>query len=159
MQQVNTFAELVQGWVNRSFRKSPVFVRHRRQDGEFEASLRAPRGSKAGHLVVITYRGDLWVRLSPPNMCYSVDSRGELASIVRQILTERALFVASYRDDAWTGTTLVRRGAVPKLRRGEVAHVVSWTGRYDETIGLAAQDDTPAGAAALRPSKRLGRHK
>src|SRR6185436_5843846 len=119
------FAELVKGWIDRSFRTSPAFVRHRRQDGEFEASVRAPRGSKAGHLVVFTYRGDCWVRFSPPNMCYSVDSREELVSIVRQLLSERAMFVVSYRDGAWRGTTLLRRGTVHKVRRGELAHVVS----------------------------------
>jgi len=138
--QSNTFAEIVKGWIDQSFRTSPAFVRHRRQDGEFEASVRAPRGSKAGHLVVFTYRGDLWVRFSPPNMCYSVDSRGELVSIVRQLLSERALFIACYRDGAWSGTTLVRRGTVPKVKRGEVAHVVSWTGQYDETIGFPTSD-------------------
>jgi hypothetical protein len=153
--QSNTFAELVQDWVDRSFRKSPVFVRHRRQDGEFEASLRAPRGSKAGHLVIFTYRGDLWVRFSPPNMCYSVDNRAELVSIVRQLLSERALFMVSYRDAAWSGTTLIRRGIVPKPKRGEVAHVVSWTGRYDETISLPTTDGTRSMAKAFRPNKGL----
>jgi hypothetical protein len=153
--QSNTFAEIVQGWIGRSFRTSPAFVRHRRHDGEFEASVRAPRGSKAGHLVVFTYRGDLWVRFSPPNMCYSVDNRGELASIVRQLLSERALFMVSYRNGAWSGTTLILKGTVPKLRRGEVAHVVSWTGRYDETISLPTTDGTRSMVAGVRPKKGL----
>lgn len=153
--QRNTFAKLVQGWVSQSFQTRPTFVRRRRPDGEFEASAHAPRGSKARNLVISTWRGDLWVRFGPPNLFYSVDSRKELAFVVRQLLSERALFVVRYRDGEWTGTTLVTRGTSPKLVRGEVAHVVSWTGRFDRTIELGSEGGTRSKSAAMRPDKRL----
>ena len=149
----NTFAEIVQGWVGQIFRTSPIFVRRRRPDGEFEASVRAPRGSKARNLVICTWRGDLWVRFGPPNLLYSVDSRKELAFVVRQLLSERALFVVRYRDGEWTETTLVARGTSPKVVRGEVAHVVSWTGRFDRTIELGSEGSTRSRAAAMPPNK------
>ena len=97
IRQTNTFAELVRGWVTQSFRASPTFVRHRRSDGEFEASVRAPRGSKARALVVSTWRGDLWVRFGLPNAFYGVESRSELAFVVRALVSERALFVVTYQ--------------------------------------------------------------
>src|SRR4030095_3498766 len=125
--QTNTFAEVVQGWVAQSFRASPTFVRHRRSDGEFEASVRAPRGSKVRALVISTWRGDLWVRFAPPNAFYGVESRSELAFIVRQLLSECALFVVTYRGHVWSGTPVVTRRKSPEVKRGEKAHVLSWT--------------------------------
>src|SRR5688572_14035831 len=130
----NTFAELVKLWVDRGFRGAPKFTRKRRADGEFEAFLRAPRGSKAGGLSIVTWHGDLWVRLGPPHTFYSVDDQRELVFVVRRLLSERALFALTYEDDVWTGTTLVARGARPTIRRGEVAHVLSWSGRFDERL-------------------------
>ena len=133
--QTNTFAEVVQGWVNQSFRSSPAFVRRLRQDGEFEAVVRAPRGSKAGCLTIFTSHGNLWVRFNPPNMCYPIESRSELALVVRQLVAARAFFVVTYRDAVWRGTTLLRKGMVPKVSRGEVAHLTSWTARFDRILG------------------------
>jgi len=146
--QTNTFALVVQGWIEKSFPTVPKFVGRLKPDGEFEAVLRAPRGSRAGYLVVHTSRGDLWVRFNPPHMSYPVDSRREMTSIVRHLVAERALFLVTYRGDAWSGTTLVRRNVVPTLRRGEVAHIVSWSGRFDKTLGL---DHTKHHNAGKRP--------
>ena len=108
------------------------FRRRQRKDGEFEASLRAPRGSKVGALGIFTDRGNLWIRFSAPNMCYPVDSRAELRSVLRALLNDRALFVNIFRGEKWEGVTLVRRGQPPVLKRGQVAHVISWSGRYDQ---------------------------
>jgi hypothetical protein len=135
---VNTFAELVQGWVDRGFRGTPKFLRKRRVDGEFEAFLRAPRGSKVGALIIVTHHGDLWVRLGPPRTFYSVDDQRELVFVVRQLLRDRALFAVTYKGDVWTGTTLVTRGVRPRVRRGEVALVLSWSGRFDARIEASA---------------------
>ena len=152
----NTFASVVEGWVHASFPVSPKFVRRRKPDGEFEAFLRAPKGSRAGYLVIYTWRGDLWVRFNPPNMSYPVESRREMSSIVRQLLGDRALFVVTYSGDAWRGTTLIRRNVVPKLRRGEAAHVVSWSGRFDMTLeDSQAHGQSASGGGDRRPDKRL----
>lgn len=128
----NTFAEMVDGWMLRE----RGFRRRKRKDGEFEASLRAPRGSSAESLIVFTDRGNLWVRFSAPNMCYPADSRAELRSILRALSSDRALFVNIFRGEKWEGVTLVPRGQRPALKRGQVAHVVCWSGRYDEVVTL-----------------------
>ena len=130
---LNTFAEIVRGWIAQSF-KTTRFVVRRLGDDDLEAYLRAPRGSRAHALVIYTDRGNLWVRFGPPNMHYSIDDRVELAAIVRSLLNERAVFVATYRGNDWRGTTLMRPGGSPPLRRGERAEVVSWSGRFDATV-------------------------
>jgi hypothetical protein len=133
----NAFAELVRGWLLRAF---PAWARRlsTRENGELELVVRAPAASRAGHLRVFTDRGNLWVRFDPPRMCYSLDTRREMVSIIKQLLSDRALFVVKYRADKWTGATLVRRHCEPVVGRGEVAHVVSWSGRYDRTMEARA---------------------
>jgi hypothetical protein len=110
-----------------------------RGEGDLEVAVPAPPGSKAGHLVVSTNRGeDLWVRFSPPSMAYAVDSETELLSVVDLLLTEAVLFVTVFQDNHCIETTLIRTtepGDIPHLKPDEVANVVSWTGRYDQTIG------------------------
>ena len=109
-----------------------------RGENDPQAAVPAPAGSKAGHLVIFTDKGEnLWLRFGPPRMCYSVDNEAELTGVVRQLLKENALFVVVMRGDEWAGTTLVRRGEpsdLPQLEPNQVAHVVSWSGRYDRTI-------------------------
>lgn len=150
----NTFAEIVTRWVDRGFRGSPKFTRRRRADGEFEAFLRAPRGSKVGGLSIVTWHGDVWVRLGPPHSFYSVNDQRELVFVVRQLLSDQALFALTYKDDVWTGTTLVARGARPTIRRGEVAHVLSWSGRSDERLDASAS--VPSNRT-LQPATRAQR--
>ena len=127
----NTFAEIVAGWLTAAFKTTPTFRRRRRRDGELEATVTAPGGSTAGHLTVLTDKGNLWLRFDPPRMFYGVDSRTEMLSVVKGLLSERTLFATVYRGKEWRGTTLVRREAQPRLRRGESAFIVSWSGRYD----------------------------
>ncbi len=110
---------------------------------DLEVAVSAPIGSNAGHLVVFTAKGqDLWIRFSPPSMCYSVDNEAEMLSVIQQLLAETALFAVVMRCDEWAGTTLIRRGVpgdVPQLGPNEVAYVVSWSGQYDQTIKSDAQ--------------------
>jgi hypothetical protein len=107
-------------------------------DDDLEAAVPAPMGSTAGHLVISTARGeDLWLRFSPPSMCYSLDDETEMLDVIQQLLVERALFVVVMRGDEWAGTSLIRRGEpadLPHLEAGQVAHIVSWSGKYDRTI-------------------------
>jgi hypothetical protein len=112
-------------------------------ENDLELAIPAPVGSNAGHLVVFTAKGrDLWIRFSPPSMCYSVDDESEMLDVIDQILAETALFVVVMRGDEWVETTLIRRAVptdVPQLGPNEVAHIVSWSGNYDETIQSGAQ--------------------
>lgn len=107
---------------------------------DLEVAIPAPTGSNAGHLVIFTANGkDLWLRFSLPSMCYSVDDETELIDVIRQLLTDKASFVVVMRGEEWAGTTLVRQGMpgdIPELERGEVAQVVSWSGKYDRIIGV-----------------------
>jgi hypothetical protein len=107
-------------------------------EDDLEVTIPAPMGSNAGHLVIFTSKGeDMWIRFSPPSMCYSVDDETEMLDVVRQLLAETALFLVVMRDDKWAGTVLIRRGKpgdLPRLEPNQVAHVVSWSGTYDRTI-------------------------
>ena len=152
----NTFAELVARWVERGFRRVPQFTRQRSADGEYDAFVRAPRGAAADVLSIVTYRGDLWVRLGPPHTFYPVKSRQELVSVVRHLLSDRALFVVTYKDTVWTETALTTRGVRPTLRRGEVAYVLSWSGRFDERLeGPSSKPVKPSAVRAAR-NRRAG---
>jgi hypothetical protein len=110
---------------------------------DLEVAIPAPVGSNAGHLVVFTGKGkDLWIRFSPPSMCYPVDDEREILDVIQQILADTALFAVVMRGDEWVGTTLIRRGEptdAPQLGPDEVAHIVSWSGNYDQTIESGAQ--------------------
>jgi hypothetical protein len=153
--QVNTFAEVVNGWVEVGFRSPLRFTRRRRKDGEFEAAVRAPQGSKAGGLAIVTWQGDLWVRFTKPNMWYPVDSREELLLVVRHLLKERALFATTYRGNAWRGVTLIQKGQSPKAQRGEMVRVVSWSGRYDSTVKCDGTTQSARKVINVRPNHGL----
>jgi len=100
-----------------------------------EVAVPAPPGSKAGHLLVFTDGGkQLWLRYSPPYMCYALDDEEEMLSIIQQLLTGEAAFVVIMKADTWTETTLIEAGKEPLLERGQVAHVVSWSGDHDKTV-------------------------
>ena len=105
---------------------------------ELEVAVPAPTGSNAGHLIIFTAQGqDLWIRFSPPSMCYSVNDETEMLNVIQQLLDEAALFAVVMRGDEWAGTMLIRRGElgdVPQLGPNQVAHVVSWSGKFDQII-------------------------
>jgi hypothetical protein len=143
MKTTNTFAEIVAGWATALLRRHPGFSCARRQDGELVASVEAPAGAVSGRLVVLTEKGNLWVRFAPPHMCYIVDTRAELSSIVKGLLSERLVFVVVHRGRTWRATTLIRRGALPQVRRGEIATIVSWSGRHDRKVTYATLHDRP----------------
>jgi hypothetical protein len=71
----------------------PLWVAHLDvHDGELEFALPAPAGSAADHLVVFTQGNDLWLRFSPPYMCYAVDDEDELVLLIRQLTADDAVF-------------------------------------------------------------------
>lgn len=107
-------------------------------EDDLEAAVPAPMGSNAGHLIIFTAKGqDLWIRFSPPSMCYSVDDETEVLDVIRQLLADKTLFVVVMRGDEWAETTLIRQGEpgdIPRLEPNEVARVVSWSGKHDRII-------------------------
>ena len=95
----------------------------------------APRNSRAGHLVIFTNQGkDIWVRCSPPQMSYSVDSLRELHVVIEALVADDAFFVVVKRGDEWIETTLLRPGEEPVLVEGQVASIVSWSGHHDQVL-------------------------
>ena len=106
-----------------------------KEGGDLEIAVPAPRGSRAGHLVVFTHRGeDTWVRYSPARACYCVGSDRELHAVVDALLRDDAFFVVVTDGDEWVETSLLRPGQEAVLREGQVANVVSWTGRHDKIV-------------------------
>jgi hypothetical protein len=111
--------------------------------GDFEASLAAPRGSRAGFLICRTFGDDGWIRFAPAQACYPVESEGEMIAIVKALLEEKALMVVIRRGAKWAGTTLILPGTPPRLKRGESATVLSWTGRLDADVRASAKPKAP----------------
>jgi hypothetical protein len=112
-------------------------------EDDLEVSVPAPVGSSAGNLVIFTAKGEsVWVRYSPPSMCYAVEDETELLDVVQQLLADTALFMVVKRGGEWTETTLIRRGEkkdIPELGPNEAVTVVSWSGKYDQIIKSNSQ--------------------
>jgi hypothetical protein len=104
-------------------------------DGDLEIAVPAPRGSRAGHLVIFTVRGeDTWIRYSPPQACYCVETDRELHAVIQALLADDAFFVVVTDGDEWIETSLLRPGEEAVLGEGQVANVVSWSGRSDKVV-------------------------
>jgi hypothetical protein len=106
------------------------------RDGELEFAVPAPVGSDAGHLVAFTYGNDLWVRFSPPRMCYAIDDEDEMVSIIRQLTADEAVFKVTTKGDEWVETTLTRPHDKCEPIPGHSVRWVSWSGRFDGQIRL-----------------------
>lgn len=103
--------------------------------GDLEIAIPAPRGSRAGHLVIFTVRGeDTWIRYSPPQACYCVETDREMHAVVEALIGDDAFFVVVTDGDTWLETSLLRPGEEPVLAEGQVANVVSWSGRHDKVV-------------------------
>jgi hypothetical protein len=99
--------------------------------GELEFAVPAPTGSRAGHLVAFSHENDLWVRFSPPHMCYLADDENELVSLIRQLTTDQILFKVTMKGDEWVETTLVRLQEKSEPLPGHSVRFVSWSGKLD----------------------------
>ncbi len=105
------------------------------RDGDLELAVPAPRGSRAGHMVIFTSGGtDTWIRFSPPRTGYPIGSEGELHAVLRALLADAAFFVVVTDGDDWIETSLMRPGEEALLKEGQVANVVSWSGRHDKIV-------------------------
>ena len=102
------------------------------QDGELEFAVPAPNGSTAGHLVAFTHQNNLWVRFSPPHMCYLADDENELVSLIRQLTTDQILFKVTMKGDEWVETTLASPQEKSESLPGYSVRFVSWSGKFDK---------------------------
>jgi hypothetical protein len=103
--------------------------------GDLEVSIPAPKGSRAGHLAIFTARGvDTWIGYSPPRARYAVESDRQMHAVLRALLEDDAFFVVVTSGDAWIETSLLRPGEEPVLMDGQMANVVSWSGRHDRIV-------------------------
>jgi len=75
-------------------------------DGELEFAVPAPTRSIAGHLVAFSGDNQLWVRFSPPNMCYPADDENEMTSLIKKLTADEIVFKVVMKDDDWVETTL-----------------------------------------------------
>lgn len=112
------------------------------EKGHFEASIPAPHGSHAGALVGRTaQQNDIWVRLAPPQMWYSVDEDDELIRILDRILRDELLFARVVDETgAWVQTTLVHSTEDLDLDHGQIATFVSWSGKRDDSVASDRTD-------------------
>lgn len=101
------------------------------RDFELEFAVPAPTGSRAGHLVAFTQEDQLWIRFSPPNLCYPVDDESEMVSLIRQLTTDQVVFRVITQGDEWIETTLVKREDERETVPGHAVHFVSWSGMSD----------------------------
>lgn len=103
--------------------------------GHFVTQIPAPQSSKAGGLACCSVGdGDVWIQLAIPNAFYSVDDVLEMRRVVRALLTDNVVFVLISKNGKWHGTTLIEVGARPRLRAGEIARLVSWSGSHDLVV-------------------------
>lgn len=98
---------------------------------ELEFVLPAPAGSNAGHLVALSNKNDLWLRFSPPYMCYAVDDEDEMILLIKQLTTDEAIFKVVSRGSEWVETTLTKPQAEYETAPGHSVRLVSWSGRFD----------------------------
>lgn len=103
--------------------------------GDLEIAIPAPRGSRAGALVIFTARGeDTWIRYSPPRACYRVETDHQMHAVLEALLADDAYFVVVTDGDKWLETSLLRPGEDPVIGEGQVANVVSWSGHHDKIV-------------------------
>jgi hypothetical protein len=103
--------------------------------GDLELALPAPRGSRAGRLVISTTRGaSTGVRYAPPRMSYPLESEEQMLAVIDALLADNAFFLVISNGDEWIETSLLRPGEEPVLAEGQVADVVSWSGLNDRVV-------------------------
>jgi hypothetical protein len=57
-----------------------------------------------------------------------------MLDIVRRLLADQLFFVVIMSGDEWVETTLAPPGDAKKLKHGQAARIVSWTGIHDITL-------------------------
>jgi hypothetical protein len=67
-------------------------------------------------------------------MCYYVGDVKEMISVSEHLLADRLLFAVIMDGQNWAGTTLLKPSLKPELDSGQVANIVSWSGKHDSKI-------------------------
>jgi hypothetical protein len=101
------------------------------RDGELEFAVPAPTGSAAGHLVAFSHQNDLWVRFSPPRMCYLAVDENELVSLIKKLIADEIVFKIVLNGEDWVETTLTKPQAKLESLPGHSVRLVSWSGKFD----------------------------
>ena len=104
------------------------------QSGELELAVPAPGTSQAGHLIVQSHQGDLWIRFAPPYTGYSPDDCRDLRRLVKAILADEVVFVTVMKGKQWVQTTLSLPKPKLRLRTGQTARILSWSGAEDQVV-------------------------
>lgn len=102
------------------------------EGGDLIIAVPAPASSKAGHLVIQSYKGSIWIRFAPPFTGCIADDARDLKRMVELILADQAVFVTVMRGKKWIETMLSKPGMTPTLRSKCTARVTSWSGTRDK---------------------------
>lgn len=76
-------------------------------------------------------KNDLWVRFSPPYMCYPADDVNEMVSLIKQLTADKIVFKVITKGAEWVETTLARAQEKYESIPGHSVRLVSWSGRFD----------------------------
>jgi hypothetical protein len=102
------------------------------RDGELEFAVPAPDGSQAGYLIAFSHENRLWIRFSPPAMCYLVDDENEMVSFMRKLIADEIVFKVTMKGDEWVETTLAYPSEPKEPTPGQSVRFVSWSGKFDK---------------------------
>jgi hypothetical protein len=112
----------------------PTWTTHlSKRDGELEFAVPAPTGSTAGHLVAFSNQDELWVRFSPPNMCYPADDENEMVSLIRKLTADEIVFKVTMKGEDWIETTLTKPHENMESLPGHSVRLISWSGKSDRS--------------------------
>ena len=112
----------------------PLWTEHRStRDGELEFAVPAPTGSTAGHLVAFSNQDELWVRFSPPNICYPADDENEMISLIRKLTVDEIVFKVVMKGEDWVETTLTKPRENPVSLPGHSVRLISWSGKFNRS--------------------------
>jgi len=103
------------------------------RDGELEFAVPAPTGSSAGHLVAFSNQDELWVRYSPPNMCYPADDENEMVSLIRNLTADEIVFKVTMKGEDWIETTLTKPHQNIESLSDHSVRLMSWSGKFDRS--------------------------
>ena len=84
--------------------------------------------------MVSSNKNDLWVRFSPPHMCYPVDNEVEMTSIIKQLTADELMFKVVMKGEEWVETTLTIPKPKCESKPGLTVRLVSWSGRFDQLL-------------------------
>jgi hypothetical protein len=111
----------------------PNWVHHLDTQGnELEFVVPAPTSSHADHLIVFTHENQIWVRFSPPQLCYPADNEDQVVWLVKQLSADELVFKVTKNGTEWEETTLVSSSEKLKPLQGRSVQTISWSGRFDD---------------------------